>query len=302
MRVLVIGATGYLGGAVTAALLGSGHDVTALLLPSQDPAVLPPGAASVVGDLTAPPTLRAAVTDGVDAVVNLATPSGDPTVDAAATEALLAGLRGSGRAYLYTSGIWVLGATGPEPADELSPVRPIPLVGYRPSIEQQVLAAAADGVRALVVRPAIAYGRGGGIPALLVAQAVAHGAGVFVGSGSTTWPMVHVDDLADLFVAAVERGSAGATLHAVAHDAVPVRALAAAAAQAAGLPGAARSWPLAEARRELGEAFADALALSQVATGARARRVLGWEPSRPDPVTDLVAGSYRRPSAVPVGA
>ena len=175
MKVLLIGATGYLGGVAAERLDAEWHQVVALVRPGTDPARLPARAEVRVGSLTEPPTLTAAVAADVGGVLNLATPSGDRTVDAAATDALLAPLRGTGRPYLYASGIWVLGPTGPDPADESAPTDPIGIVGYRPAIEQQVLAAATDGVRSLVVRPAITHGRGGGIPAMLVQQAATRG-------------------------------------------------------------------------------------------------------------------------------
>jgi nucleoside-diphosphate-sugar epimerase len=294
MKVLVIGATGYIGGVVAERLDARGHQVVALVRPGTDPVGLPARAEVRTGSLTEPTTLAAALTADVDGVLNLATPSGDPATDRASTAALLAPLHGTGRPYLYTSGIWVLGATGPEPADEETPTDPIRIVGHRPAVEQQVLAAAADGVRSLVVRPAVVHGRGGGIPALLVQQAASRGRGRYVGDPATRWPMVHVDDLADLVVAALERAPAGTLLHAVAEQGVPVADLALAAAQAAGVAGRTESWPVDEAAAVLGAPFAEALALSQVCRADRARRELGWRPSRPGAVDDLAHGSYAR--------
>jgi nucleoside-diphosphate-sugar epimerase len=244
-----------------------------------------------LGDRTVPSSLSQAVTPDVDAVVDVTTPSGSAVVDAAATAALLEPLRGTRRALVYTSGVWVLGATGPEPADEETPTRPAELVRDRPSIERQVLAAAAAGVRSVVLRPGIVHGRGGGIPRLLVEQARTHGRARYLG-GPVHWPMVHVDDLADVYAAALERSAAGTLLHAVAEDAVPVAELAAGAGRAAGVPGPVETWPLEEARATLGTLFADALALDQAVSGARARRQLGWQPHGPGAVEDLVRGSY----------
>ncbi|WP_030788220.1 NAD-dependent epimerase/dehydratase family protein [Streptomyces sp. NRRL S-920] len=288
MKVLVLGATGYIGSAVTACLTREGHEVVPLV---KNAAELHPDIPVRVGDLTDPASLRAAVTDDVDAVVNLATPSGDEAVDTAAQDALLAPLRGTGRAFVYTSGVWVLGATGDTPLTEDAATDPIAIVGYRPRIEQRVLAAAGDDVRAQVIRPGIVYGRDGGIPALMTGWAREHGTGRYVGSVATRWPMVHIDDLAELYALALTKGHAGDLLHGVAWESVPTAALAAAADIAAGGAGRAEPWPLAEAAEALGEPFAEALALDQVVSGRRAGEELGWRPSRPYVLTELAGGS-----------
>jgi len=292
MDVLVIGATGYLGSTVAERVAEAGHRVLALVQPGLSADGLPAGSDVLTGDLSDVDSLARAARQ-VDAIITLATPTGDLAVDAAAMDALLQPLHGTGRPFLYTSGLWVLGATGSTPVDEDAATDPLPIVGYRPVIEQQVLAAAADGVRAVVIRPAITHGRAGGIPSLLVATAREHGVGRFVGEDDVTWPMVHVDDLADLFVAALERAPAGTVLHGVDESAVPVADLARAAAAAAGVEGVT-PWPVTEASAVLGDVFAEALALSQACSGERARQLLGWAPSRPDAVTDIASGSYVR--------
>ncbi|MFF8289523.1 NAD-dependent epimerase/dehydratase family protein [Streptomyces sp. NPDC016309] len=287
MKVLVLGATGYIGSAVVSRLTREGHDVVPLV---KDAAALEPDMPVRVGDLADPASLRAAVTDDLDAVVNLATPTGDEAVDTAALEALLAPLRGTGRAFVYTSGVWVLGSTGDAPLTEDAETDPIAIVGYRPRIEQRVLAAAGDDVRALVIRPGIVYGRDGGIPALMTGWAREHGTGRYVGPVATRWPMVHVDDLAELYVLALTKGQSGDLLHGVAWESVPAAAIAAAADIAAGGAGRAESWPLAEATETLGAPFAEALALDQVVSGRRAVEELGWRPSRPYVLTELAGG------------
>ncbi|KOX11468.1 MULTISPECIES: NAD-dependent epimerase/dehydratase family protein [unclassified Streptomyces] len=287
MKTLVLGSTGYIGSAVVRRIEAEGHQVVHLV---KDASRLPDGATALKGDLADPAALRAAVTDDIDAVLNLATPTGEEAVDAAAVDALTEPLRGTGRAFVYTSGVWVLGATGDAALDEDAPTDAIAIVGYRPRIEQRVLDAGRDDVRAVVVRPGIVYGHGGGIPGLMTDWAREHGTGRYVGSAATRWPMVHVDDLAELFVLAVTQADAGSVLHGVAHEAVPVAALAAAADLAAGGTGRAEPWPLEQAAQALGGPFAEALGLNQVVSGQRAVAELGWRPSRPYVLTELAGG------------
>jgi uncharacterized protein len=67
MRIVIAGGTGFLGGALTAALRADGHDVVVL---TRQTATLPPGLASWTPDGTAGAWAR--VVDGADAVINLA--------------------------------------------------------------------------------------------------------------------------------------------------------------------------------------------------------------------------------------
>ncbi|KAA2265091.1 NAD-dependent epimerase/dehydratase family protein [Solihabitans fulvus] len=291
MRVLLIGGSGYLGTVLAEHLSTLGHEVVVLTRPAKANTETP--YERRVGDLTDPASLTAAVTPDIDAVINLGQPSGDEAVDRAAIDALTAPLRGTDRAFLYTSGVWVLGATGDTTADEATPTNPIPIVGYRPAIESHVLATAQDGVRATVVRPGVVHGRGGGIPAMLVDLARRQGAPVAVADLSVRWPMIHVDDLATLFAMVVENAPAGTLWHGVTQPAVSVRDLSVAAGQAAGVSGEPQVWPLEDARAELGALFADALALDQSVSGDAVRDRLGWQPSNTDAVADLAAGSYR---------
>ena len=287
MKILVLGATGYLGSAITEHLLALGHQVVAVQRAS-DP--VDTRTEVRAGDLAVPATLSAAVTPDIDAVVHAAAPLGDWGVEGSAVQAMIDRLAGD-KVFLYLSGTWVLGAstTGVAAAlDETSAPNPIALVRGRETVESLVRRSAVTGV---VLRPGIGYGRGGGIPGLMVNLAREHGQGRVIGTRSTTWPMVHVDDLARLAELAIRGGTPGKVLHGVAHPAVPVADLAAAADLAAGGTGVATAWDLRDAGRHLGADFAEALATSQVVRAGHARE-LGWAPAQPDVVTELTRGSY----------
>ncbi|MBW8805416.1 MAG: NAD-dependent epimerase/dehydratase family protein [Catenulisporales bacterium] len=291
MRVLLIGAGGYVGSALAERLTAEGHQVVALTRPGSGRPAVP--FERRFGDLKVPASLAAAVTDDIDGVVHAATQAGTARMDAAAITALTTPMRGTIRPFVYTSGVWVLGATGEASADENSPVDPIPIVGYRPDVEEQVLAATDDGVRATVLRPGVVHGRGGGIPSMLVDWARKAGAPRVVGDLGTRWPMVHVDDLADLYVRVLTQAPARTVWHGVAEPAVRVRDLAVAAGEAAGVPGEPRLWPVADAAQDLGKTFAEALALDQSVTADYARERLEWEPRQLSAVDDMRVGSYR---------
>ena len=206
-------------------------------------------------------------------------------VDTAAVGALLDALAGSGKPFVYTSGIWVLGATGGAVADDDAATNAAAIVAWRPAVERTVVDAAAREVRSVVLRPGVVYGRGGGTPGGWVASGRKKGVVRYVGDGSQRWPLVHVDDLAELYVLALA-APAGTVLNA-AGPSLPAREVAEAAARAAGAR--VEAWPLEDARTRLG-VYADALALDQQVSAERAG-ALGWTPSRPSVLEELARAS-----------
>ena len=172
-----------------------------------------------------------------------------------------------------------------------APANPIALVAWRPAVEQLTLASAPHNVRAIVIRPGVVYGRGRGIPADFARSARETGAARYVGDGANRWPMIHADDLARLYVLALERGASCALYHAGDDSAYRVKEIAQAASLGAGAGGRTESWPLEEARKQLG-AYADALVLDQRISSERAKREMGWSARAASILDDLRSGSY----------
>ncbi|MEW9552159.1 NAD-dependent epimerase/dehydratase family protein [Nonomuraea sp. NPDC050783] len=274
MNVLVIGATGYIGAAAAAALARAGHEVAALRRP--DGGAPPDGVRAVAGDLADPASLAGAA-EGFDRVVHAGPPLG-AEIDLAGADALAA----TGVPVLWTTGAAVLGGGR---ADEDSPPDPHPLVSWRAEVERRVLAAGGQ-----VIRPGMVYGNGGGlVPGLLARKAAERGTGVYIGEPGVRWPVVHVDDLAALYVAVLERAGPGTVWHGVG-ETVRLDAIAAALGG-----GRAASWPLEEARAELG-ALADLFTRDQEVSSERTRSLLGWRPVH----TSLLDRLGERSGAAPV--
>ncbi len=290
MNIFLTGATGYIGGAVADALMLAGHSVTGLARSDEAAARLHlKGIIPLRGDLTSPATVAAAAAD-LDGVIHTGT-TNDGRLDQAAIRAMLDALHGSGKPFVYTSGVWVLGNTGDTLADETAPLSPAALVAWRPAVERMVLDSAQHGVRAIVIRPALVYGKGGGIPAELVSSARANGSARYVGTGQNRWPVIDVDDLADLYVRALERATPATLLNAADDSAHRVKEIAQAASAGAGRDGHTESWPLDQARETLG-AYADALVLDQRVSSAKAKTMLDWKPRAAGILDDLRRGSY----------
>jgi nucleoside-diphosphate-sugar epimerase len=280
MKVFLIGATGYIGSAIAEALLAAGDDVTGLSRSTaSDDALRSRGVNPVRADLREPATL-AVQADGII----FAGTSNDGPIDMKALKVLL-----TGKPLVYTSGIWVLGDTHGQVYDESSPVNPVALVAWRPEAEQ--IALSGGGV---VIRPAVVYGRAGGLPAMMVQSARETGAASYVGDGENRWPLVHVEDLAELYVLALKKAQPGSMFMAADGPSYKVREIAEAASYAADAAGATRAVPLDEARKQYGP-FADALVLDQQISAEKAKRELGWKPQGATVLEELRYGSYAQP-------
>jgi nucleoside-diphosphate-sugar epimerase len=293
MRVFVVGATGYLGSAMVAALRERGDAVVGSARTEEVARKLrDAGIEAAVCDITAPESLKAPAQrcDGVIYVVQY-NGADIAAVETAAISALVEALAGSGKPLLYTSGYWIYGSTAQRIADEDAPLNPTPLIAHRPALERTVLDGITRDVRAVVLRAGIVYGGGAGIPAMWVQSAKQGGAAQFIGDGRNHWAVVHRDDLAQLYVLAIEKAAAGSIYNAADDSWLTVREMAEAASFGAGRNGAVTEWPLEEARRQLG-AYADALALDSRISSQRAHRDLGWSARATPIIDDLRTGSY----------
>ncbi|WP_413197251.1 NAD-dependent epimerase/dehydratase family protein [Pararobbsia alpina] len=285
---LVTGATGLIGGAVARRLKAGGHQVVGLARSQESAGKLEhEGFEALHGDLADPVSVEAAVR-ATDAVVHAASPGDQNTAayDESSVRAILAAMRGTGKRFVYTSGTLVYGPTGDTPATEESPLRPIDMVRWRQGLEAEILAAAADGIHPIVIRPGWVYGNWGGAAMMMYGAAKEHGSALHVGNGRNRWTTVHADDLADLYVLSLEKAPPRSVLNGAHGEAVALIDIARAASEAAGAEGRVTEWPLDEARQTLW-AFADAIACDQVVSGAKAQRELGWHPSRHSIIDEL---------------
>jgi nucleoside-diphosphate-sugar epimerase len=287
MRIFLTGASGYIGGSVGAALLSARHELLGLVRSPQKAAQLRAlGIEPVLGELNDVGLLARAAREA-DAVVH--------TADAdhrAAVEAMLAALAGSGKPFVHTSGSSIVGdgAWG-EPTDQVyadeTPFRPGPGRAARVAVNERVLAAAREGVRATVISPSLIYGEGRGLHResiqvpRLVAVARKHGVPRHVGRGENVWSNVHIDDLVDLYLRVLERAPAGASYYAENGES-SMREACAAIGRALGLGERTAPMTKEEAIAEFGEGPATYTYGSNSRVRAtRARRSLGWAPRGP---------------------
>jgi nucleoside-diphosphate-sugar epimerase len=293
MKVVLTGATGFVGSHVLADLYKHGHEVTALVRDdAQAEAVAARGATPVVVDLYDRPTV-ARLLGRAGGAIHTASP-GDVTsaaLDSAVADAVIDAFAGTGKPYLQISGLWIYGAN---PAiTEASPINAPAMVAWKEPIERRVLGA--TGVRGAVIVSSVAYGDGGGgIPGLLLGSPRDDaGRLIMLGTGQQHWSTVHAADLADFFRRVLEDESAHGR-YVIGNGVNPtVAELTQAAAVAAGAPGAVPGSD-DEARSRLGDYFAEVLLLDQGTDAARARAELGWHPSHGSLSDEFRYGSYRK--------
>lgn len=287
MRVLLTGVSGTIGGAVAQALLQHGHEVVGVV--SAVTRQVPEGVTPLVADLFDPVACDEIVTD-VDAAIHTASSNDERAgkLDGLVVNALLNGFDGTGKALVYTSGLWLHGNTGDQPATEESPLAPPLVVSWRPGVENILVAGAASrNVRTVRIRPALVYGHGRGyVPMLLSPHNSDEGPVVrHIGDGTNRWATVHVDDLADLYARALESAPPGSVYLGAATDRSDrVRDIAAVVADRHGAR--VESWD-PHAAEQYWSVLVEAFLLDQVASGDKAGRELGWQPQQPTILDDL---------------
>ena len=299
MKVFLTGATGFIGGVVGERLVAEGHEVRGLLRnPDHAPLLLRAGITPVLGDLDDADLLTAEA-GRADGVVNAANSD-----HRGAVEALLRGLRGSGKPLAHTSGTSLIAddakgeALSPTVHDDMNEVvaNSHPVRQARFALDTDVVTAARDGVRTVVLCNSLVYGTGREphpdtvllVP--LVEQARAGGVVRVVGQGLNAWSTVHVDDLAALYSAALTDPAARG-FYFVENGESSFAEIGAAIADRLGL-GAVEPWPLPEAARVWGEGFARyALGANSRVRATRARE-LRWKPEHSS-VTDWIRRDLR---------
>jgi nucleoside-diphosphate-sugar epimerase len=291
MNIFVTGASGWIASALIPELIGAGHSVSGLARSDASAAAVERLGAQVVrGSLTDLDVLRAAAGEA-DGVVHLAFPheNMNDLAAAATTErvglaAITEALAGTGKPIVAASGTPVIPGR-PSTEEDNTPGGPMAARGANADL---LLASAANGVRPSVVRlPRSVHGEGDkhGFIAQLSHMFREAGVAMYVGDGTNRWCAVHVLDAAHLFRLALENAPAGAVLHAVGDEGIPVRTLAEALAARLGLP-------VQSVDAERLGFFGMMQTVDHATTATLTRALLGWAPTHPGLLDDIAAGHY----------
>jgi nucleoside-diphosphate-sugar epimerase len=307
MEIVVLGATGFVGGAVARHLVADGHRVRGLARSTEAGTRLESqGIVPLEGNLDGGRAEFIAAAAQADAVVFAA--QLDPQSETETVGALLDAMAGSGKTMVFTSGSGVHlqrtgGAWSEDSVAEDDSFIVEPLAAERLEVEKAVRAAADRQLRTMVIRPGMIWGPGDhGHLSMIYRSVAVTGSACYVGPGLNTYSHVHIDDVAHLFATALEKGAAGGLYHAVSGE-TPTRWIAEGVATDLGC--GTRSLTAAEAEEVWGEFGALIMSASSRGRASRTRRELGWAPHHTDMLTmigeprlrELAAGTHRGQSA-----
>ncbi len=260
MKVLVSGASGFLGTAVCAGLLERGHTVSAL---ARRPGSVPDGVEELKGDLTDGEGVRTALAAArPEAVVHLAAEIASQRDEAKIREVNVHGTARLVEAcgtvdspkFVFASTV----VTGEAGGELLTEDTELPVeTPYGRSKQEGEHLLRESGLPSVVIRPGHVYGPGGWYEHEFVRRLRQPGRFAVIGSGRNWWDVVHVDDVAGAFVAAVEDAPPGALYH---------------------LADRPRRIPASLARLAAGRHAVTAVVRSARTSNERIKRELGWSP------------------------
>ena len=241
MRIVVTGATGFVGRALVGRLVSQGHAVVAV---TRRPEIAQPQFGAGIECMGLPNDALGwvPVLTGTDAVVNLAgesmagprwTPERKATLVASRvrlTRDLVKGMSATResarpRVLVSASGVSIYGDTGDRWIDETSPLGQGFSAELAREWEQAATPARELGVRVAIFRIGVVLGRGGGALAKLL-PLFKRGLGGPLGSGSQYFSWVHLEDAVRALAAAVDDPRYSGVLNLTAPTPVTTRELA----------------------------------------------------------------------------
>jgi nucleoside-diphosphate-sugar epimerase len=300
VRILVTGASGFIGHALCARLLAQGHEVGALV---RRDGSQPAGTRPLHGDLSDGQRLSETIAEErPDCVVHLAAEIASQRserkirqVNVDGTARLVDGclaVAGSrpavGPRFVFASTVVTGDAHGALLTEETQLPVQTPYGRSKQEGERVVLR---SGLPATVIRPSHVYGPGGWYASEPIAQLRKPGRFAVIGAGTNLWDVVHVDDVASALALAAEQAAPGTVYHVADDEPISFYDFMALTARELGI-GAPRRIPEALARLVAGRNAVAAAVRSARSSNAKIKRELAWQPRFPtarEGVADAVA-------------
>lgn len=300
MKVFILGASGFIGNVLAEKLVAKKHEVIGLVRSeSKAESLRKMGVTPLVGDATNENIIRQGVEQS-DAIVHLAQlpvskPEDYPMVlefMVNTRELLVRLVENTNKKLLNTSGTAFYPDTSEKVATEETPLANPPMFNRMPELDNEI--AKAKSYMGITVRPCLVYGRGksgNGPIEQLIAHAKKEGRSKYVGEGNVKLSFIHVDDLADFYVHAIENIDESGLYNVSSDDYIRTKDYAEAIAKAAGLDNEIESISADRAQSE----FANAAMyfIKDMRVSNKKAKATGWIPQQPSVVVELSEGSYQ---------
>lgn len=223
-RILITGATGFVGRHLCETLVQTGFSVAGTVRSSSSTTRLPPAVQPyVVGDIDDKTTWNRGALTGVDTVIHMAArvhvlkeTAQDPEAEfqktnVLGTETLARAAAGRVRRLIYVSSLHAMRSLADEVLDESSPCRPdTPYGRSKLEAELRLQAVAREtGLDVVIVRPPPIYGPGGVGNLMSLLKWVRRGWPVPVGGLTNQRSMVYVGNLVHALVSCITQPQAG---------------------------------------------------------------------------------------------
>ncbi|WP_426480054.1 NAD-dependent epimerase/dehydratase family protein [Chryseobacterium sp. R2ACT005] len=287
MKIFLTGANGYIGSSIGKVLVDQGHIVHGLIRDAAKAGeVRSLGIIPVTGSL-----------EDIDLLTEYAKKS-DAVIHAAdsehlkSVETILEALEGSGKLFIHTSGSSVVADDvlgdfeNPKIFDETSDFSPLEAREQGVIINQMMKHAGAErNIRTVVIVPSMIYGDSLGLDVesvqlpVVYRKSIEKGKGIYIGKGINRWSNVHIGDVVDLYLLALEHAPAGSYFY-VENGEESFKDLAGWISKALGFGGETESWSAEEALAEIGGLARYALGSNSRVKAINAREILGWNPTR----------------------
>ncbi|MBE9077871.1 NAD-dependent epimerase/dehydratase family protein [Romeria aff. gracilis LEGE 07310] len=287
MKIFLTGTSGYIGGSIAAALVASEHTVSGLCRSAEKAKLLKQrGIEPVIGTLSDEKLLFEAA-KSADAVVNAAD-ADDPF----AAEILLQALEGSEKKLIHTSGSSIVGdrAAGEYSSRTFQEDIPRPIrfekIG-RVAVDTHVIEGVNRGVHSVVMCPCLIYGYGAGLHResiqvpWMIAVAKKYQQARYIGKGENIWSTVHIDDLVNAYLLALEKAPAESFFF-LENGEASLKALSETIHRELNFNGTPQTWTIEEAVQEWGQEAAHfAFGSNSRVRSDKAKNLLRWIPNHP---------------------
>ncbi|HEX7737345.1 MAG TPA: NAD-dependent epimerase/dehydratase family protein [Ktedonobacteraceae bacterium] len=229
MKILMTGATGFLGGHLLQALQQRGEQIRALVLPVENTSKLEAQGVEIArGDVTDASTLAPAVKD-IEVIIHLAgmmgvnRPLADyRLVNVTGSENLYRAAHAAGvRRFVHTSSHTVYGLGYGRFLSEKDPLRPDPDPYSLTKAEGDLLLQRLmreSKMETVILRPGTFFGPGDRLHYGRMAQRMKSGRGVIIGSGNNALPFCYVTDIAQGFLLAAYHQNAPGNVYNITND------------------------------------------------------------------------------------